>query len=481
MEKSLKSCALVLGLMEVLTFSGCGGGNSPGPYPSLTNNIWTWESGISGPNDLPGVYGTQGTPAASNTPGARDYASSWTDGAGNLWLFGGIGLDSQPKLGDLNDLWKYSNRQWTWVGGSNQIEQAGTYGTQGVPGPDNFPGARYEAAASADPTGNFWLFGGVGIDSTGTRGELGDLWKYSGGQWVWMSGPNIGSQPGGYIQRGVYGIQGAPAAGNVPGARIDAVSWADASGNLWLFGGNGWDSNATGGDLNDLWKYSGGEWTWMSGSNIANQYGTYGTLGTPAPGNTPGARALSVTWTDKSGNFWLFGGEGNDLNGIQCEKVYPGAPCLLSDLWKYSGGQWTWMGGPNITQQPGVYGTQGTPAPGNIPGGRWGAVSWTDAAGNFWLFGGFGYDSRTNPEVYGDLNDLWRYANGEWTWMSGSNLVDQSGAYGTLGVADPANVPGCRDGAVSWVDLSGNLWLFGGGDYQSLPGGRFNDLWKYQP
>lgn len=51
------------------------------------------------------------------------------------------------------------------------------------------------------------------------------------------------------------------AAGNLPGGRHDPVSWkdangwADAGGNLWLFGGKGYDSAGTLGDLNDLWKY----------------------------------------------------------------------------------------------------------------------------------------------------------------------------------------------------------------------------------
>ena len=32
--------------------------------------------------------------------------------------------------------------------------------------------------------------------------------------------------------------------------------------------------------------------------------------------------------------------------------------------------QWAWAGGSSTVGQPGVYGTLGTPAPGNIPGGR---------------------------------------------------------------------------------------------------------------
>jgi hypothetical protein len=59
-----------------------------------------------------------------------------------------------------------------------------------------------------------------------------------------------------------------------------------------------------------------GEWTWMGGSKtvptvpgqLAGQPGVYGTLGTPAPGNTPGARTYPLGWTDNNGNLWLFGG-----------------------------------------------------------------------------------------------------------------------------------------------------------------------------
>ena len=49
--------------------------------------------------------------------------------------------------------------------------------------------------------------------------------------------------------------------------------------------------------------------------------------------------------------------------------------------------------------------------------------------------------------------------------MSGSERGGQSGTYGTKGVAAPGNVPGAREGAVSWTDASGNLWLFGGDGY----------------
>jgi N-acetylneuraminic acid mutarotase len=461
---------LALTSIALLALAGCGGGTTANPSTPVVHGDWTWVSGSNSVNQF-GSYGTQGIAAPSNTPGSRVYACSGTDKSGNFWLFGGFG-DAASSGRDLNDLWKYSNGEWTWVSGSNQTEQPGIYGTKGVPAPGNVPGGRQSHLCWIDTSGSLWVFGGVGIDSTGTRGDLNDLWKYSDGQWTWMSGSNTTTAS--VSPSGVYGTQGIAAPGNVPGARYNASSWIDSTGNLWLFGGFGWDSTGTPGNLNDLWKYSAGEWTWIAGSNLILQPGVYGTQGTPAPGNTPGARFSAAAWADAEGNLWLFSGEGDSSAGIYC----PASPCTLNDLWRYTTAGWTWMGGTNAYNQLGIYGTQGVAALGNIPGGRTSATTWTDAAGNFWLFGGLGMSSTL---VFGDLNDLWKYSNGQWTWVSGSNLAAQAGAYGTQGTPAATNVSGCRDGAVGWADTSGNLWLFGGQQIYCVGMGDFNDLWEYQP
>ena len=138
--------------------------------------------------------------------------------------------------------------------------------------------------------------------------------------------------------------------------------------------------------------------------------------------------------------------------------------------------------------QNGVYGTVGTPAPGNIPGSRDSSVSWTDAQGNLWLFGGIGFNGSGGN---GHLGDLWEYSpfTNEWTWMVGSNTngvnsqsLNRAGVYGTLGLPGTGNVPGSRDGDAGWVDQSGNLWLIGGsGEDANKALGYLNDLWVYQP
>ena len=70
----------------------------------------------------------------------------------------------------------------------------------------------------------------------------------------------------------------------------------------------------------------------------------------------------------------------------------------------------------------------------------------------------------------------------DYTWVKGSNTINQLGVYGTKGVASSANTPGARSASVTWKDASGNLWLFGGDQNNNLPtGGTLNDLWKYNP
>jgi hypothetical protein len=424
-----------------------------------TTNIWTWESGSNQTNNG-GSYGSLGVPAFTNLPPSRGSAVSWNDTAGNLWLFGGTAGET---VGYFNDLWEYSAGGWTWMSGSNLESQAGSYGTLGVAAPSNAPQARGRSAHWTDAAGNFWLFGGHGyIAFTNQSGNLSDLWRYSAGEWTWGGGPQ------GYNQPAIYGVMGTGAPGNIPGPRENSMSWTDAAGNFWLFGGFGIDSAGIGGDLNDIWKYDGTQWTWVGGSNLSSQPAVYGVQGTPSPSNTPGGRDGAVVWTDSSGNVWLFGGETNFINGIAGYYDF-------NDLWEYTGGQWTWVGGPNVTNQMGSYGILGTASTTNIPGARDGAVSWTDSSGHFWLLGG--EDNAGN--LY---NDLWKYSAGEWTWVNGSNVCCQSGVYGTLGTPAVTNIPGTRYRASSWIDSSGNFWLFGGTESTSLYGaGEFNDLWRYQP
>jgi hypothetical protein len=73
---------------------------------------------------------------------------------------------------------------------------------------------------------------------------------------------------------------------------------------------------------NDLWKFDGEGWVWMSGSNQPNQKGVYGEKGVPDSNNIPGGRSGAVSWTDKSGNMWIFGGYGYDASGSEGNAIH---------------------------------------------------------------------------------------------------------------------------------------------------------------
>ena len=303
---------------------------------------WTWVSGSSTNSftttTCPTVYGTKGMAAASNNPGPREDSAATVDGSGRLWLFGGEGCDPSGNSGALSDLWRFdpNSSQWTWLGGPQTAGVFGVYGTRGVAAASNQPGARTQATAWFDKNGDFWLFGGSGGDGSGAVGYLNDLWQYepNTGNWTWLSGSSVTGGSSLYGTPGVYGTQGIAAPGNVPGARALATSWIDAAGQLWLLGGNGYDSTGYLYYENDLWVYqpSLGEWTWIGGYNdTSTAGGVYGTQGVAAPGNLPGVRDSAASWRESSGAVWLFGGAGVDA--LQPDGSYDVG--FLNDLWQY--------------------------------------------------------------------------------------------------------------------------------------------------
>ncbi len=446
------TCSQQGGVFTSVNVTAC---SSPPPG----GEVWTWVNGDNIVNQ-PAVYGTQGVPSPANKPGGRFSAMSWTDPNGNLWLFGGMPNAGVPNT-CYNDLWKYDpvSNEWTWKTGSNISNQPAVYGTMGVPGAANTPGARTLGITWVDLSGNLWLYGGQGYSMANST--LGDLWKYdiSINQWTWVNGSQLSFQPPN------HGTVLVPAPSNYPGCRVFSVSWADLSGDLWLHGG---DDGITG-PKDDLWRYNiaSNMWTWMKGSTGAGNP-VYGTKGVSNKFTKPGWRVYAVSWTDASNNLWMFGGLGPDVNTSIGE---------LNDLWRYNIGtrNWTWMSGDNIINQAGVYGIKGTASPANKPGARDWAISWADnSKNNLFLFGG---------QKNGVFNDLWKYNTGtnQWTWVSGDNVVNTPGVYGTLGTGTTSTKPGARTASISFRDPNnGTLWLFGGYGYgNTAQPGRLNDLWKY--
>jgi N-acetylneuraminic acid mutarotase len=356
---------------------------------------------------------------------------------------------------------------WVWRDGAKLPKQVGVYGTLNVEAAANTPGARTESAGWRTATGDLLIFGGMGLGSSTKVGPLNDLWKRSAitNEWTWIGGSQLPAAAG------TYGAQGSITPTNQPGARQGAVRWVGADGRLWMFGGLGRDSSATGlGLLNDLWVYdpSISDWSWKKGSNFINANGSYGTKGIDTSTSSPGARTGAVGWTDARGNLWMFGGSGRAATGTVVGN--------LSDLWRYevATNRWTWISGGSALDSNGIYGTKGITGNLAVPGGRSFATGWTSSQGSLFLFGGAGKGAVGTAK--GNLNDLWTYDpnSNTWTWLTGSNAINGVASYGTLMVASPTNTPGARSGAASWLDTSGVGYVFGGQGSAAL-----NDLWSF--
>lgn len=372
---------------------------------------------------------------------------------------------------------------WIWYNGSDDFGAAGVCGTLGVPAPTNLPGARDGAVTWVDTTSkHLWLFGGYGYDANGDRGWLNDLWTLEAGGWTWISGSCLRDDVA------EYGTQGIAAAGNRPGGRTQATGWAGSDGDLWLFGG--YDSSnlpASPQALSDLWKFDRalGQWVWAGGSNLAGQPGDYGIRGTAAGTNVPGGRYGSSGWVDDAGQFWLFGGRGDDSAGLYG---------WLNDLWKFDGTDWTWVRGSDLANAPAVYDPVAddpdTPADETVtadqltPGGRQGTVAWhlpdPDGTGTRvetgWLFGGAGNNADGNRIAF---NELWVFDGSNWLLAHGNEGTFSGGYYGGRGVASLNSVPPSRSRPMAWASRT-TLWMFGGkvetsGDSVVYP----NDLWRF--
>ena len=352
---------------------------------------------------------------------------------------------------------------WTWMHGPTAANEPGIFGTQGISSPSNRPPNLYEAATITDIQGDFWLFGG----NNSTTVYSSDVWKYDPliNEWTWIKGSGLGNQAGN------YGILGIAAPSNNPGARANGFcTWVDGNGDFWIFGGYGYDDFGAIGPLNDLWKYqpASNNWTWMKGPNTTYSLGNFGSQGIPTPTNLPPSRCeTKACWVSQNGlELWFYGGIGDVL----------GITDTYSDIWKYDilTNEWTWMAGPNTTNNLPIYGNQGVASPGNSPGGRMVYSKWRDLSGNFWIFGG-----RNHVPANSVFGDLWKFdpVSLQWTWVSGSSTVNYPGVYSVYCDPNSNSFPSARwENPSCWVDSCGRFWMHGGAPYSTA---SKNDMWCY--
>jgi len=471
---------------------------------SPADKQWTWFAGADKFScsavycDEPATYGTRQTPALGNAPSGRIMPSGWSDPQGNLWLYGGQGIYGGTNAFSSQEVREYQpNTNGSPAVATPTLSPApGTYTTsQTLTISDATPGAVIYYSVSG--YGSMLQYSGpIPLTSSQTILAIGSASGYANSNVATASysitipptaTPTFSVAPGTYSSAQIVAMSdttpGASIYYTVDGSRpttnstvyTSPITVSSSKTILAVAIANGYLESPIASAVYTIGANSTlGEWAWMGGSSLLHQSGVYGTLQTPSAGNIPGARSQPATWTDASGKLWLFGGSGYDAAGNQAN---------LNDLWNNPSTRlWTWVGGSSTVNcstfsgvfqcsgHPGVYGTLSVAAATNIPGGRWGAASWSDNAGNLWLFGGYGHDS--NGSV-GSLNDLWRYSpsTNQWTWMGGSSSQQYlassigtgiAGVYGALRTPADTNVPGARRSATTWVDNNGNLWLFGG-------------------
>ncbi len=266
-----------------------------------------------------------------------------------------------------------------------------------------------------------------------------------------------------------------PAPTNQPSGRAwGTLTWTDNSGNLWLYGGEGFDVTGDFNELEDLWKYdiSNNEWTWVNGIDLDATYVpdtfSYGILRQPSPNNSPGFREENnCTWVDDSDNLWLWGGEGGDYN--------------YNDMWRYNiaTNEWTWMSGGQGPFSLGSYGIKGFEDSSNLPPGRSAYARSKDTSGNFYIYGGMDFNT------YNGYSDVWKYnlATNYWTWVAGDDTVAGTGNYGNLCVENSSIEPTSRfeNRTAQVIGASNYLITFGGGYsiLNSADYGTLSDLWLY--
>ncbi|MCF2220309.1 T9SS type A sorting domain-containing protein [Chryseobacterium sp. PS-8] len=265
-----------------------------------------------------------------------------------------------------------------------------------------------------------------------------------------------------------YGTKGVESPTNFPGKRIGSLTWVDNDGNLWLYGNSYWPKQT------DLWKYNTqtNMWTWISGTQ--NDSSLLPPQNTPTNTALPKTYANSYTWVDAQNNLWFFGGGPFTLQSYSS----------INQVWKYntSTNKWTWMKGDNDSDyndtQP-VYGTENVENSSNTPG-------------EFYMYKGASWQSGNY--VYflpaDGIPVLWRYnmQTNNWCYVKKPSNTATMFNYGTLGVENPANFPASVYQPCSWIDSTGNFWLFGGqvtnaDNYTSNVGKQafLNTLWKYNP
>ncbi len=205
---------------------------------------------------------------------------------------------------------------------------------------------------------------------------------------------------------GSYGTKARQHRSNDPGASMGFRDGLDGfAGNFWLFGGKGTIPRPPDEHLNDLWEYSGGQWTWMGGAKCRK----------PKQESTgPRGRLLPATFRGRDTGCRELDRWRRTTSGCLAELVTarPGITNQAKTSTTYGSiagaNGHGWEGRTSIVPvQRETTGLREPGGSGNTPGARQSAWSGSIRPGDFWLFGGNGFDSTKPQELPQRPLEVW--------------------------------------------------------------------------
>lgn len=297
-------------LDQVVVFGGAGeGGVALGDLWIYNTSSGVWQEADNGID----------APAG---PGARSHCSVWCYES-SMYVFGGRNVNRDA----FDDMWRLNLSTLTW----EELYNGGFNGDDSkMVNYLSYPVGRNRATTWISG-GILYMFGGSTEFSNTlqhTASLTADLWRYhrKNNLWQLVSDVTRLNQHSGH-----HAHEDAAQCSNVPGGRVNAASWTDSSGNLWLFGGLGVHhsnplSNTSPHLLSDMWRFGMDNQCWelISGGESPEAAGSYGELGKAAETNFPGARTEMMAWAGEDNLLYMFGGLGLD------ERHFGG---FMNDLW----------------------------------------------------------------------------------------------------------------------------------------------------